>query len=264
MRILFFGDVVGRVGRKAVKKILPELKVEFQPDLVMANVENLAHGKGVTERTLDEMQDAGIQVFTSGNHIFKKPIDNKIFRKYNLLRPANYPEDQGVPGPEFLKIKINNKNVYIINLMGRVFIREDFDCPFRKFDEIYKQLKLKKDDIIIVDIHAEATSEKKAMINYLTGKVSALLGTHTHIPTADEQITSKKTAYITDVGMTGPADSVLGVKTEIILETFLTQIGVAHDYAEEGRVEINAVIFEINDKTGRAENIMRVNREVDV
>jgi len=265
MKILFFGDIVGKISRSAISKVLPELKKKHQPDLILANAENLAHGKGVTEKTLQEMMEAGISAFTSGNHFYKK--EDLSGKKFPLVRPANYPV--GVPGREYLKIEITPrqargkiKNVYIFNFMGRVFIREDFDCPFRKFDELYKLLKIKKNDILIIDFHAEATSEKNAFGFYADGRASVVLGTHTHIPTADEKILPNGTGYITDVGMVGPADSVLGVKKEIIIETFLTQMNKAHDIPEKGEVVVNAVLVNIDNKTGRCNDIKRVSKNI--
>lgn len=264
MKILFFGDIVGKIGRKAIKQVLPELRKEYQPDLIMANVENLAHGKGVTEKTLQEMLDAGINVFTSGNHVTKKGEYGKILedKKFPLVRPANYPPS--VPGREYLKIKVKNKNVYIINLLGRVFFQEDFDCPFRKFDELKKLLKLKKNDIIIIDFHAEATSEKNAFAWYVDGRASCVIGTHTHVPTADEKILPGGTGYITDIGMVGPRDSILGVKKDIIIESFLTQINQLHELPEKGEVEVNAVLLEVDEKSGKCLSLKRIQRTIDI
>lgn len=264
MKILFFGDIVGKIGRQAIKKILPELRKKYEPDLVLANVENLAHGKGVTEKTLQEMLASGIDVFTSGNHVFKKQADNETFDNPHipLVRPANYPA--GVAGHGYLKLKIKGKTVYLVNLIGRVFMHEDFDCPFRKFDELKKLLKLKKNAILIVDFHAEATSEKNAFGLYTDGRASLVLGTHTHVATADEKILAHGTGYITDVGMVGPADSVLGVKKEIIIEKFLTQMSLMHEIAEEGEVQINAVLAEIDDKTGKCTSIERINKKIKI
>ncbi len=274
MTILFFGDIVGKIGRRAMEKILPELKNEFglaspdasqgRPDLILANVENLAHGKGVTEKTLQEMLAAGINAFTSGNHVTKKGEYGKILsdEKYPLLRPANYPTN--VPGREYLKLKIKGKNVWLINLLGRVFMHDNFDCPFRKFDELRKLLKIKKNDIVIVDFHAEATSEKRAFGWYADGRASLVVGTHTHVPTADEDILPQGTGIISDVGMVGAIDSVLGVKKEIIIEKFLTQISTLHEYAEEGEVEVNALVAEINEANGKCQKIARIRKRVTV
>jgi len=264
MTILFFGDIVAKLGREAVKKVLPELMKKYQPDLVLANAENLAHGKGVTEKTLNEMMAIGINVFTSGNHITKKGEYTKILssEKYPLLRPANYPPL--VPGREYIKLKIKNKNVYVMNFLGRVFFPESVDCPFRKFDEMYKLLKIKKNDIVIVDFHSEATSEAVALGWYLDGRASCVIGTHTHIQTADEKILREGTGYITDVGMVGGVDTVIGVKKEIIIETFLTQVTSLHEFPESGSAEVNAVVMEIDEKTCKCVDIKRVNKRIDI
>lgn len=269
IKILFFGDIVGKIGRKAIQKALPELKEKYQPDLVLANVENLAHGKGVTEKTLNEILEAGIDVFTSGNHITKKGEYGKILsdEKFPLIRPANYPP--AVPGRGYIKFKIRNpkseirnRYVYIVNLIGRVFMHENFDCPFRKFDELKKLLKLKKNDIIIIDFHAEATSEKNAFAYYVDGQVSCVLGTHTHVPTADEKIIANGTGYISDIGMVGALDSIIGVKKEIVIEQFLTQINQKHEFPETGLTEVDAVFVEIEEKTGKCISIKRIKKEV--
>lgn len=262
MTILFFGDIVAKLGREAVKKVLPELKKKYQPDLILANAENLAHGKGVTEKTLNEMMAAGIQVFTSGNHITKKGEYAKILsdEKYPIVRPANYPPL--VPGREYLSLKIKNKNVYVMNFLGRVFFPESPDCPFRKFDELYKLLKIKKSDIVIVDLHSEATSEAVAFGRYLDGRASTVIGTHTHIQTADEKILPQGTGYITDVGMVGGVDTIIGVKKENIIETFLTQVNVLHEFPESGPAEVNAVVVGVDDQSGKCLNIKRINKKV--
>ncbi len=264
MIILFFGDIIGKLGRRAIQKVLPELKKEYQPDLVMANVENLAHGKGVTEKTLAEMLAAGIDIFTSGNHVTKKGEYGKILsdEKFPLIRPANYPP--AVPGRGYIKLKIKNKNVFVTNLIGRVFMHENFDCPFRKFDELKKLLKLKKNDIIIIDFHAEATSEKNAFAQYVDGQVSAVLGTHTHVPTADGKILPAGTGYISDIGMVGALDSIIGVKKEIVIEQFLTQINQKHEFPETGLTEMDAVLVEIDEKTGKCVSIKRIKKEVTI
>lgn len=262
MKILFFGDLVGKAGRQAVKKVLPELKKKFQPDFIIANAENLAHGKGVTEQTLQEMLDVGIDAFTSGNHIHKKDVEILENKKFNLVRPANYPV--GVPGYEYLKIKKHDKNILIINLMGRVFLQENFDCPFKKFDELYKLLKVKKNDIVIVDFHAETTSEKNAFAWYVDGRASMVLGTHTHVQTADERIFPKGTGFITDVGMVGPIDSVIGVAKEGIIETFLTQISNQHEMVESGGMFVSAVLVDINNKTGKCNSIQRTLKKINI
>jgi len=268
MKILFIGDIVGYLGREAVKKILPKLKRKYRPDLIIANAENLAHGKGVTETTLKEMREAGIDCFTSGNHIFAKKETDKLLGDENLclLRPANYPPEAPGIGEKIISIGLpgeaGQKNILLLNLMGRVFIQENFDCPFRKFDEIIK--KYKGLDAVIVDLHAEATSEKKAFSFYADGRATAIIGTHTHIQTADEQISLKGTAYLTDAGMVGGKDSVLGVKTEIILKNFLNQINHAHEFPRQGECEFNAVLITIDAKDNKAKKIQRIQETVKI
>ncbi len=264
IKILFIGDIVGKPAREAVKKLLPDLKEKYQTDLVIANAENLAHGIGITEKTLAEVKEAGIDIFTSGNHFYKKSEGLEILKAKDspLIRPANYPQD--VPGRGYQIVEAGTKKIAVINLIGRVFFTEHFDCPFRKADEIIEEIKKEKPAATIVDIHAEATSEKVALGFYLDGRVSAVLGTHTHIPTADQRILSQGTAYITDVGMVGLLDSVLGVDKEIIIEKFLSQLSIPHDISENGRVVFNAVYLEIDGQSGKAVKLERIDREVEV
>lgn len=264
IKILFFGDIIGKIGRRAVKLILPELKKEFQPDLVLANAENLAHGIGVTEKALDEMIKAGVDLFTSGNHIFDKPEAELILVRKDsvLLRPANYPPN--MPGIGFKIIEVGARSILVINLVGRVFMKEDFDCPFRKIDEILAKVEQKNLAGIIIDFHAEATSEKVAFGWYVDGRVSAVLGTHTHVPTADTRILPGGTAFISDVGMVGATNSVIGDKTKPILESFLTQTPQLIEVPEEGEVEVNTILLEINSKTKKTSNIERVDRKIVV
>ncbi len=264
MKILFFGDIVGKIGRRAVREILPELKKEFSPDLILANAENIAHGTGVTETTLKEMQDAGVDLFTSGNHVFDKPEGEILLSQKDsiLLRPANYPPQ--VPGKGYKVIEVATKQVVIINLLGRVFIREDLDCPFRKLDEILAEVEKSKPAAIIVDFHAEATSEKIAFGYYTDGRVTAVLGTHTHVPTADQKILPKGTAFVSDVGMVGAANSVIGVSPEPVLAGFLDQTPQKFDIPQEGEVDVNAVFLEIDQKTKKVINFQRVDRKIKV
>ncbi len=263
LKVLFFGDIVGKIGRKAVAKILPELKKKYKPDLILANAENLAHGVGLTAKTIDEMKEAGIDYFTSGNHIYKKEAGEEVLNLVNgtVIRPANYPP--GAPGAGAKIIELGVKKILMVNLIGRVFMSEDFDCPFRKFDEIYEKYK-KENPVIIVDFHAEATSEKVAMGHYLNGRVAALLGTHTHVPTADQQILSKGTAYISDVGMVGAYDSVIGVDKKNVLDMFLTQMPLRHEMVEEGKVQVNSVLIEIDAKEKKAKKIERIDRIIEI
>ncbi len=258
LKILFIGDIVGRPGRHAAAKFIAKQKTLLKPDLIIANAENLAHGKGVTASSLQEMRDAGVDYFTSGNHIWKKTdvfdlIDNP---DSHLIRPANYPID--TPGRGHTIITTKDKKILIINLLGRAFIREDSDCPFKTADKILAQFKHEKLDAIIVDFHAEATSEKKALGFYLDGRVSAVLGTHTHIPTCDHQVLPQGTAYITDIGMVGLQDSVLGIDKENVIKTFLTQIMYPHQLSEHGICVINSVLLETNSTDFLAHSLKRV------
>ena len=253
MNVLFIGDIVGRPGREATKLLLPKLIKKEEIDFVIANGENLAHGKGMTEKTYLEMKEAGIDCFTSGNHIWAKKEFVPFLEDKNVkvLRPANYPPD--APGRGYEIFEVGTSKLAVINLMGRVFFPVDLDCPFRKLDEILKEIG---EMPTIVDFHAEATSEKRAFGLYAQKRVSAVLCTHTHIPSADEEILGQKTAYISDVGMVGPHDSVLGVEKELIVQKFLDQILTRHEIAE-GEVEFNAVLLEI-DREGKAKKIERV------
>jgi metallophosphoesterase (TIGR00282 family) len=255
MKILFIGDIVGNPGRKAIKEGLPDLISKLKIDFVIANAENAAGGFGITESIGEELFSLGIHVLTSGNHIWdKKEAVTYILKENRLLRPANYPPD--VPG--FGSIVMNTPSgdrVAVLNLSGRVFM-SPMDCPFRKAQEEIAALK-KQAKIIIVDFHAEATSEKSAIGWYLDGDVSAVIGTHTHVQTADEKILPKGTAFITDVGMTGPADSIIGVKKEQIIQKFLTQIPTRFETAK-GETMLSSVVLEINPKTGLSTSIQRL------
>jgi metallophosphoesterase (TIGR00282 family) len=264
LKILFFGDISGRIGRTAVAKILPSLKKKFNPDLVIANAENIAHGVGVTEKTLQELTDAGVDFFTSGDHIFDKKEAIGILEDKNfpLIRPANYPA--GVPGVGVKLFEVGTKKVLMINLIGRVFLKKNYDCPFKKADEILDDFKNEKLSAIIVDFHAEATSEKNGLARYLDGRVSAVLGTHTHVGTDDWQILPGGTAFVTDIGMVGAKDSILGVDKKGILRTFLTQISEVHEIPEEGICAIDAIYLEINPKTAKAVKIKKIKEEIKI
>ncbi|NMB48438.1 TIGR00282 family metallophosphoesterase [Candidatus Kuenenbacteria bacterium] len=264
MKILFFGDVVGKLGRRALAEILPKYQKKYKPDLIMANGENLAHGVGVTADTLGEVLEAGIDLVTTGNHVFAKSGAEEIFTNFEnkIIRPANYPE--GLPGRGFATLKINDKRVCVINLNGRVFMRENFEDPFRTFDSVEKLLKIGKSDIVLVDFHAEATSEKSAFGWYVDGRASVVFGTHTHVPTNDIKILPQGTAIVSDVGMVGDRDGVIGVEKEGPLNLFLTQVPTRFEYAEEGTAQINAVIVKVDEKSGRATEIQRADTETKI
>ncbi len=256
MLILAIGDVIGSPGRRAVKQLLPRLKKRYRTDLVMANGENAAGGLGLTLATADELLAAGVDVLTSGNHIWaQKEIFPYLDSEMPILRPLNYPP--GVPGRGY--VVFNNRAV-VVNLIGRTFIG-NFDCPFRAMDKLLAQLE-PRPRVIIVDFHAEATSEKVALGRYLDGRVSAVLGTHTHVGTIDAQLLPDKTAYVTDIGMTGPTDSVIGDDTEAVLRRFLTTIPHRLSVGK-GKVVLNAILVRVDEETGRAEGIERICHEVD-
>jgi hypothetical protein len=265
IKILFFGDIMGKIGRHALKKALPDLKEKYQPDLVIANAENLAHGKGVTEKTLNEMMEAGVDFFTSGNHVWSNSEAEQIFQqdKLPIIRPANYPP--GLPGSGYKIIEVGTKKILIANLMGRhLMLKEDFDCPFRSLEEILEQNKNTKLDAIIVDLHAEASSEKSVFPRYFDGRLSAVFGTHTHIQTADEQILPQGTAMISDTGMVGLKHSSLGIELADAYKKFLYQVPVEHIIPEHGICQINGVFVIIKPENSSAQKIERINFEIEV
>jgi len=261
MKILFFGDIVGRPGREAIKEILPQWQKKYRPDLILANGENLAHGRGVTEKNLKEILAAGIDLVTSGDHIWdqKEAIALLENKEIPLIRPANFPP--GLSGQGYHWIKLRTKKILVINLIGRVFMHAQYDDPFRIADEILEE-EAQEADAIIVDWHAEATSEKVCLGWYLDGRVSAVLGTHTHIPTADARLLPQGTAYISDIGMVGVRDSSLGADKETALRQFLTQIPLKLEVAQ-GPVEVNAVLLEIKKKD-QAEKIKKLQEIVAI
>ncbi|ACM60090.1 hypothetical protein B0S90_1280 [Caldicellulosiruptor bescii] len=254
MRFLAIGDVVGRPGRNILKSTLSKLKENYKIDVVIANCENAAGGNGLTKKVADELFSIGIDVMTMGNHVWaNKEIFSFIENETRIIRPANYPEGT-TPGRGYNVFEKNNVKFTVINLCGRVFM-ENLDCPFRKIDEILKKIEC---PIIIVDFHAEATSEKIALGFYVDGRVSCLYGTHTHVQTADEKILPNGTAYITDIGMTGPYDSVLGVDKDIVIQKFTTLLPVRFEVAK-GKAQFNGIVFEVDNNSGKAVSIERIN-----
>jgi 2',3'-cyclic-nucleotide 2'-phosphodiesterase len=259
MRILFIGDIFGRPGRTIVKERLPGLVKDQKIDLVIANGENAAAGFGITGPLAEELFELGIEVLTTGNHVWDKREIVDYFQMQDgdhgparrVLRPANYPSD--MPGHGVYEGKKNGIAYAVINLQGRVFMASN-DDPFRIADQLLKEIKAR---VVLVDIHAEATSEKISMGWYLDGRVTAVVGTHTHVPTADERVLPGGTAYITDVGMTGPYESVIGVKKELVVARFLNNMPVRFEPAS-GDVRLCAVVVDCDEATGKARKIERL------
>jgi 2',3'-cyclic-nucleotide 2'-phosphodiesterase len=255
MRVLFIGDIVGKVGGSTVKALLPKLADKYKLDLVIANGENIAGGFGLTEQLVSELFRMGVHIITTGNHVWdKKDILNYISKENRVLRPLNYPP--GVPGYGSIVYPLSDgTKVGVLNLLGRVFM-PSLDCPFRTALPEIEYLK-KETNIIIVDLHAEATSEKIAFGYFADGKVSAVIGTHTHVQTADEKILPQGTAYITDVGMTGPSYSVIGIEVDQIIQRFMT--GMPDRFITAGGAGVfSAVVVEINIDSGKATAIQRL------
>ncbi len=252
MRILFVGDVVGSPGRDMVNEYVPKLKEKYRPTITIINGENAASGKGITEKIYRGFLEIGAQAITLGNHAFdNREIFEFIDKAKYLVRPANYPED--VPGKGIVYLKVNQDEIAIINLQGRTFMPA-IDCPFKKADKLLEEARART-PMIFVDFHAEATSEKQAMGWYLDGRVSAVVGTHTHVQTRDNRILASGTAYISDVGMTGPYDGILGVEKEAVMKRFLTSLPVRFEIPKSGRSQLSAVIIDLDKKTGLAKKI---------
>jgi 2',3'-cyclic-nucleotide 2'-phosphodiesterase len=254
LRLLMIGDIVGKPGRRAVSKILPGLRVEYGLNLVVANGENAAGGLGITPDTGQELLSYGVDVITTGNHIWAKKEIIPVLEESELpiLRPLNLPPR--APGCGYILYK----KALVVSLMGRVFMG-NHDCPFRAMDSLLEQMK-DEAKVIIVDFHAEATSEKIAMGRYLDGRVSAILGTHTHVGTIDSVVLPKGTAYVTDIGMVGPADSIIGDDADNVLQSFLT--GMPHRLSVgKGVSTFNAVLVDIDKSSGKALSIQRIQRE---
>ena len=254
--ILAIGDIIGKPGRQAVIELLPDLRRQYALDMVIANGENVAGGFGLTPNTASELLDCGVDVLTSGNHIWaQKDIIPFLDSDMPVLRPLNYPP--GVPGRGY----IITRQVMVINLIGTTFMTS-YDCPFRAMDKLLSELE-RKPKIIIIDFHAEATSEKVALGRYLDGRVSAVLGTHTHVGTIDTQIFPGGTAYVTDIGMTGPENSVIGDDAESVIQRFLTKIP-HHLSVGKGSPIFNGVIVKVNKDSGRATEIERICLKIEI
>ena len=262
VRCMVIGDVIGKPGRQAVVSTLPDLRREFDLDLVIANGENVAAGAGLTPSLAEELLVNGVDVITSGNHIWdKREVYEYLDAGRPVLRPMNYPDD--APGRGWLLHALRDgEQVAVINVMGRVFMNQ-LDSPFSAMDDLLDGAAEPLPPVRIVDFHCEITSEKNAMGWYLDGRVSAVIGTHTHVPTADAKLLPKGTAYISDVGMTGPRDSVIGFSLETVLPRFLTHLPTRFAVAD-GPVSLNAVVIEADRATGRARSITQVQRLIEV
>jgi metallophosphoesterase (TIGR00282 family) len=257
VKILAIGDIIGKPGRDALKALLPELKQTYKPELIVANGENTAGGIGITEATANELFNTGVDVITTGNHVWaQKDIQEYLSGPKAVIRPLNYPP--GAPGKGY----ITQDGTAVINIIGRTYMNA-YDCPFRGIDKVLSDLS-EDIKVIIVDFHAEATSEKMAMGRYLDGRVSAVLGTHTHVATADAQVFQGGTAYVTDIGMVGPKESVIGDDARGVIDRFLTQIPRRLAVASDRHIIFNAVVVDVDESTGKARGIERIYREVDI
>lgn len=255
LNVLIIGDIVGKLGRRTVARVLPSLREKRDISLVIANGENAAGGRGLTPDTVSQIRNSGVDIITSGNHVWAK---REVFPVLDdpeqpVIRPLNYPE--GAPGRGIHQ----REGVAVINLIGRTFMADDVECPFRAADRALEQLS--GAHTVIVDMHAEATSEKIVMGRYLDGRVSAVVGTHTHVPTSDTRVLAGGTAYVTDLGMVGATDSVIGMEYEPVLLRFLTQLPSHWDPVNKGPATFNSVLISISD-SGRATAIERVDCEV--
>lgn len=254
MNILAVGDIVGQVGVKELQKRLPKLKEEYKIDFCIVNGENAAEGMGITENLFNDILHAGADMVTMGNHTWGKKDIFKFIDNPQILRPINYPE--GVCGKGMNIYNCKNKKIAVINALGRAEINILSENPFLEVKKAVDDIK-EKVDIIILDFHAEASAEKMAMGYYLDGEITILFGTHTHVQTADEKILAKGTAYITDIGMTGPKDSIIGMEKDAALKRFLTALPEKYKIAQ-GEAMLNACVFEVNDETNKVEKIKRV------
>ncbi len=261
LKILLIGDTYGEPGRKAIELFVPAMKRTGEVDVVVCNAENAAGGAGITESVAKELFQNGCDMLTGGDHFFDKKKEMENFLKQNppIVRPANFPK--GLPGEGSRVIECKGVKIGVIHVAGQVFMRYHFSSPFLSADEEIEKVKKQGAQIVIVDMHAEATSEKTAISWYLDGRVAAVVGTHTHVQTADERVSEKGTACITDLGMTGPYDSVIGAVKEPIIQRFLTQINAKKEVAQND-VRLSGAIVSVDERTGKALAIERVHKKV--
>ncbi|MDN9011518.1 TIGR00282 family metallophosphoesterase [Brevibacillus laterosporus] len=254
MKLLFIGDIVGSPGREIVKEYVPRLKRKYAPDLIVVNGENSAHGRGITRKIANELFQVGVQAITMGNHTWdNREVFDFIDEDSRIVRPANFPE--GTPGRGLTYVQTHVGEVAIINVQGRTFL-PPLMCPFETAERLVEEAR-KRTKFIFVDVHAEATSEKQALGWYLDGKISAMVGTHTHVQTGDERILPNGTGYITDAGMCGPTDGILGMERSAVIKKFLTQLPVRFEVAE-GPTQLNGVLFTLDNSTGKTTKIDRI------
>ena len=254
MKILAVGDIVGECGVQKLKNVLPKIKQEEQIDFVITNGENSAGGMGITERNYRDMLECGTDVVTMGNHTWGKKDIFKFIGEPQIIRPANY--TKGLPGKGYSTFKVKDKTIAVINLIGRVDINVLSENPFKVASNLVEELK-EQADVIVIDFHAEATAEKIALGHYLDGKVTAIFGTHTHVQTADAKILPNGTGYITDIGMTGPEHSVIGMEISASIKRLETTLPEKYRLAE-GNCILNGVIFEVNDETNKVIDIKTI------
>ena len=255
VKILFIGDIVGSPGREMLTDYLPKLKEKYRPQITVVNGENAAAGKGITEKIYKQFLNLGVQVITMGNHTWnKREVIDFIDEAPYLIRPANFPDTN--PGKGIVYVKYNNQEIAIMNLQGRTFL-DPHDDPFKKVDELIAEAQ-QRTNLIFIDFHAEATSEKQAFGWYVDGRVSAVIGTHTHTQTADERILPNGTAYLTDAGMTGPYDGILGVEREAVIKRFTTNMPVRFDVDKTGRNQLSGCLIHLDPTTGKAKKIERI------
>jgi metallophosphoesterase (TIGR00282 family) len=258
MKILFLGDIIGRTGRNIIRRELSELTNYYHCDVVAGNVENLADGFGMTEALYEELEYIGVHIMTSGNHIWdRREILDCIDRLPNLIRPANYPEK--VPGTGLKILEYKGIKIAFINLMGRVFMPL-VNCPFKSFDNLYENLR---EHCIIVDFHGEATSEKNAFCHYVDGRAAAVIGTHTHVQTNDDRLFTKGTYFISDVGMCGALDSVIGMEKDTSIGKFLTAMPAKFTVEKSGRKIINAILLDIDNIKGKIRSFLKIKKIYD-
>jgi metallophosphoesterase (TIGR00282 family) len=268
-RILFFGDIVGSIGRRAVCEILPKLREQYSPDFVIANVENLAHGRGITAKTLAELDAVNIDAYTSGNHVWENPNGLACFANpiwaHRLARPANILAMR--PGKGLQVFDLPDRKLVIVNLMGQLFMKDDVESPFTAIDRIIQEQKAVLGEpapLFLIDFHTETTSEKEAFGHYVDGRALAVYGTHTHVPTADMKVLPGGTAYVTDVGRNGAHDSVVGFEKTAAVGRFLGKTLKAYDIPEHGQAEVNAVLLEVDLGAGRVVHFSRIRENIDV